>query len=229
MEIFIKSKMLFESLSDMDNIKNESIDMDWTQCLNICDECANEFENWDELQIAFGFKKEDIWINIIPEIEELILSIKKQYNLPKEIVLSPYFWIEYKPKVEKGYDELEMRLWFKFDEVLNEVYLNSLNQNEKSELEENIDNLHDETFYVLRFDKEHDKNTENMRRFINLFYFQINNMTVYEKLLEEPILNSEVNHEESVKRTTARLKRLHRQTLDYFRNPVSVFQNNFLN
>ena len=53
-------------------------------------------------------------------------------------------------------------------------------------------------------------------------------MTVYEYLLEEPILDSEVNHEESVKRTTARLKRLHRQTLDYFRNPNSVFVNFFL-
>lgn len=75
----------------------------------------------------------------------------------------------------------------------------------------------------------YEKVFENLRKLTNFLYFRQNNMTIYEKLLEEPILDSEVDHEGNVMRSTAKLKRLHRQTLDYFRNPDSIFQNNFWN
>lgn len=225
MKISINSKVFFKVLSDMKNIEHKSIDTQWSQDSAMSDE---KNEEWDELMMSFGFKTPSIWINVIPEIEGLVLSLKEQYNLSKEIVLTPFFWIDYLPKVENHRDELSLRLWFYFDEVLNKAFINSLDQKEKNEFEENIDRLQDEFWCKLYFTGNSDIYPENMRRLINLLYFQRNNMTVYEYLLEEPILDSEVNHEESVKRTTARLKRLHRQTLDYFRNLNSVFVNFFL-
>lgn len=225
MKIFIKSEIFFEILSDMKNIEHKSIDTQWSYDSAMSDE---KDEVWDKLMMDFGFKNPDIWINIIPEIKGLVLSLKRQYNLSKKLVLTPKIWINYLPKVENHRDEFSLLLWFDFDEVLNKAFINSLNQKEKDEFEENIDRLQEESFYKLYLTGNSDIYPENMRRLINLLYFQRNNMTVYEYLLEKPILDSEVNHEASVKRTTDRLKRLHRQTLDYFRNPNSVFVNFFL-
>ncbi|MBO4858780.1 MAG: hypothetical protein J5527_09715 [Treponema sp.] len=225
MSYLVKYKRFFEILSDMENIDFKSLDVDVS-------EDVGEDSVWNRIYMTFGLKNTDFWIDIIPEIETLVLDIKKQFNLPKELVLTPWFWIDYIPKIERsidGLDEFDMYLWFDVDMVLNETFINSLSQKKKDELENNIDEMHDNVMPLLYFDKntEHEK-TENMRRLVNLLYFLRYNMTVYEYLLEYPILDSEIKHKASVERATARLKRLHRQTLDYFRNPNSFFVRIFL-
>ena len=225
MKLLVKYEEFFKTFSELENIDRNSIGTDWSTDVD------DQNSEWESVYGLVGLKNKELWINIIPEIEKVVLDIKKQYNLPKELILTPCLWFDYMPKVEKSFDEIQMHFWFAVDrEDLNKNLINTLSQKEIDELEYKIDDMHDEVQPSFYFDNYSEpERTENMRRLVNLLYFLKNNMTIYEYLLEVPKLDSETEHKESVKRTMKRLKRLHRQILDFFKNPNSVCGNLFYN
>lgn len=186
-------------------------------------------EDWNVFYFDFNFKNKDVIYEAFLGLKDEVLRLKKKFKLPDSCTLEPYFSLTYFPKVWSMY-ELDIYLNIHFSIKMDD-YFNSLTDKQKYKLSQKEDALneyfrekiqHNCSIIVLTTNA-----CEKLKKLANLFYFQQNNMTIYEKLLEEPILDSEVNHEGNVMRSTAKLKRLHRQTLDYFRNPDSIFQNNF--
>ena len=186
-------------------------------------------ETWNVFYFDFNFKNKVVIYEAFPGLKDVVLKLKKKFKLPESCTLEPHFSLKYFPKVWTMY-ELDIYLNLVFS-INKDDYFNSLTDKQKYKISQKEDDLNVYFKETIHRDPSiviHTKDDiEKLRKLANLFYFQQNNMTIYEKLLEEPILDSEVNHEGNVMRTTAKLKRLHRQTLDFFRYPDSVFDNNF--
>lgn len=205
----------FESLFfDFECIDFHDIDTDWTHDFD------DKGDEWNSVMIIFGFKELDCLFNVKQELKDLGLNLKRKFHLPEEYIMKPKLWIQYIPQIESYTYELRMFLYF--DSSINDSFIDALSEKEKDEVLENVDRL----FTFITYNKAYqignfsgiDELSDNMRRLANLLYFQRNSMTIYEYLKEIPMLDSEVNHEEIVKRTTQRLKRLHRQVMDYTLN-----------
>ena len=204
----------FESFFDLCNFDFRNAFTSWTH------DWAEGDDEWNSVMIIFGFKTKNYLFNLNPEIEWLFLDLKTRFNLPKKYVFKPLIWINYIPNIEDN--KYELKVYLTFDTECNKTFINSLPQWEKEKVLENEDKLleymtHNEECEIVGF-RGNDELNENMRRLANLVYFQCNCMTIYEYLNEIPMLDSEINHKEMVKRTTRRLKRLHRQMIDYTLN-----------
>lgn len=224
MSILIDKKD-FESLFfDFECIDFHDIGTDWTHDFD------DEGEEWNSVMIIFGFKELDCLFNVKSELKDLSLNLKRQFHLPEEYIMKPRLWIQYIPKIENRTYELRMFLYF--DSSINDFFIEALSKKDKDEVLENEDRMlefitYNKAYQIVGFEGNEEL-TENMRRLANFLYFQRNSMTIYEYLKEIPMLDSEVNHEEIVNRTTQRLKRLHRQMIDYTLNKCVPHPNLFI-